>query len=710
MPRSILFTQRRPTTTRAIHLANHPTPNRRRELGRLWSGVLSGVFCGVLGSGGLFGCKAPLNPLGALSVGIIASPRPPENVQVNFCTDPPQKEIIQVKYLFLIDHSGSNSQNLIIDQCTGFVETNFNPRGSGVPAGSNCELNPQNNQFCTVQPPTAVPPQCPSIQPTPCPTVGCSPVAAINSYVLPNPDNNLYATDPKGTFRYPSIIEFVQAVQSSSFAKNTAFALIDFSSSVSTYPSSGGTQPGATLGFETNLSNFICQLQADQMGISPFPPTVVCPPQFQALNPGGGSTDYIGALQAAQQIITADIPTLTQPTDYVLIFISDGAPIVGFSNGNGFQPLFANYESQTQINGIIQQLIDLKKNSGTYLDNINLFTYYYFAAGNKDLQGQALLKSMAQTGLGLSYDLNSGEKLDFSQFLPTARNVSKSLLNVTVTNKNVSYWQGPPLSAATQGQPLLDSDGDGIPDSVEVLLGSDPFQADSDGNGVSDLVEYRLNGSPCAGLSQGAGCAQAAATHYQTLSKPNVPNCAALTPLPSASPGGPLIFADTDHDGLNDCEETLLGNHAGINNPSSNGSNLSDWLLFKNNVNFQTGTQPAITVPDASGKSIFDLIRANLPVGIPYQEIIHPQPALYALQTISSSLTQSCFQLNVSNLPTIGPNNQVMVEVMLSDSLGKLHYRKGLKAFAGNSLVLKFNDWNDQAEKTLGTWTQWDQP
>lgn len=42
----------------------------------------------------------------------------------------------------------------------------------------------------------------------------------------------------------------------------------------------------------------------------------------------------------------------------------------------------------------------------------------------------------------------------------------------------------PPLSAQT-----LDTDGDGVPDASEVLLGTDPMVADTDGDGKNDLAD-----------------------------------------------------------------------------------------------------------------------------------------------------------------------------------------------------------------------------
>jgi hypothetical protein len=63
--------------------------------------------------------------------------------------------------------------------------------------------------------------------------------------------------------------------------------------------------------------------------------------------------------------------------------------------------------------------------------------------------------------------------------------------------------------------PALDTDGDGLPDAVECVIGTDPTHADSDGDGISDAVEFPLIGiqtspfapnppDPCRGGTYGA--------------------------------------------------------------------------------------------------------------------------------------------------------------------------------------------------------------
>lgn len=78
---------------------------------------------------------------------------------------------------------------------------------------------------------------------------------------------------------------------------------------------------------------------------------------------------------------------------------------------------------------------------------------------------------------------------------------------------------------ARSGAQLPDSDGDGLPDEDEVKLGTDPTNPDSDGDGLMDGVEVAAGKNPLV-VDELKGCD---------------------------------IGTDVDRDGLNACEERLLG-------------------------------------------------------------------------------------------------------------------------------------------------------
>jgi hypothetical protein len=139
-----------------------------------------------------------------------------------------------------------------------------------------------------------------------------------------------------------------------------------------------------------------------------------------------------------------------------------------------------------------------------------------------------------------------------------------SLKNFVVTNLNARpfseaiYVNGrvdsndPTLAAG-----IIDSDGDGLTDELEDLVGSDPHRQDTDVDGFSDLVEYDLRTSG-----------------FDTLD-PTDADCKA-----------DIDKYDTDGDGLRDCEERFAGT-----NPKKFDSDLDG---FGDGMELLYGSNPAI--------------------------------------------------------------------------------------------------------------------
>jgi hypothetical protein len=119
---------------------------------------------------------------------------------------------------------------------------------------------------------------------------------------------------------------------------------------------------------------------------------------------------------------------------------------------------------------------------------------------------------------------------------------------------------------ALKGQNMVDSDGDGVPDEVEVSLGLDPTNPDTDGDGLMDGVELKM------GLD------------------PKTPNI-----LKGCNP-----FLDSDGDRLNDCEEMVLGTDPCTGD--TDGDGLPDL------VEVLSGTDPLVPedLKDSDGDGIPD--------------------------------------------------------------------------------------------------------
>ncbi|MBK7860975.1 MAG: calcium-binding protein [Archangiaceae bacterium] len=107
-------------------------------------------------------------------------------------------------------------------------------------------------------------------------------------------------------------------------------------------------------------------------------------------------------------------------------------------------------------------------------------------------------------------------------------------------------------TVSRQGEMLVDTDGDGLPDKDEPSFGTDPTVADSDGDNINDGIEVKMAMNPLS---------------YDTIS-----GCGALD--------------DTDGDRLFDCEERVLGTDACITD--TDGDGLPDF------VEYHTGTNPLV--------------------------------------------------------------------------------------------------------------------
>ena len=92
-------------------------------------------------------------------------------------------------------------------------------------------------------------------------------------------------------------------------------------------------------------------------------------------------------------------------------------------------------------------------------------------------------------------------------------------------------------SIARDGQLLLDSDGDAVPDDDETARGTDPAKADTDSDGLMDGVEVKMG----------------------------------MNPLVFDMVNGCNASLDTDTDRLNDCEERVLGTDPCISDSDGDG-------------------------------------------------------------------------------------------------------------------------------------------
>ncbi|MDQ7075704.1 MAG: hypothetical protein Q9O24_11265 [Gammaproteobacteria bacterium] len=154
----------------------------------------------------------------------------------------------------------------------------------------------------------------------------------------------------------------------------------------------------------------------------------------------------------------------------------------------------------------------------------------------------------------------------------------------------------------------LDSDADGLKDSDEVVLGTDPHNADSDGDGVQDGVEVGLTYPALAAIdTDNDGIIDALESDLLDddgdLFSNQQDNANADPCLPNALSIVCLALSDADGDGLSDVQEVALGTNS--NNADSDGDGIDDGVEVGANY-------PTVAALDGDGDGIIDALDSNL--------------------------------------------------------------------------------------------------
>ncbi len=215
-------------------------------------------------------------------------------------------------------------------------------------------------------------------------------------------------------------------------------------------------------------------------------------------------------------------------SNYVIFFVSDGAPWVLDPQDGTKSILQSSDLIQADVNNIVTLKDNTAYSDyvdGITLNTVYYTNEFWIPtppAGmsatditnltNGIQQADQLLSDMAlKWGGGTHLSLLNGQAIDFQQFAIPQKINHFDLREVFVYDVNEA-WDVDKNGFATLN---LDTDGDGLSDITEKALGSDPTKIDSDGNGISDFVEYYLNGKPCASngckgaaMSVPASCAQ----------------------------------------------------------------------------------------------------------------------------------------------------------------------------------------------------------
>ncbi len=445
------------------------------------------------------------------------------------------------------------------------------------------------------------------------------------------------------------------------------------------------------------------------------------------------TTNYINALsetylELRNELLNAELESLPL-SKYVVVFVSDGIPDVDSSDDRG-----------NNLDQIVESVEAINKLIKTFRVGDFALHTAYIASGQAafDAEAQDLLKRMANAGGGNFRSFPNGEELnflfvDFSVLrrvftLKTfsAMNMNAVLDNAQITpvtipsvlpagtNMGMGATSGMPEENLTGlgfdidgnpvpmpnpnmfldidgnlypdcGEPLTDSDGDGLSDLVEIEIGSHPLVPDTDDDGLSDYIEWDLRGDglnpidpsdaqcfvpgPCIDMNPVDGfcdclgdrddngvcdcvddpdeeCVDAMGHDCVDTDMDGLCDC------PDVNMDGRCDYRDRDRDGLNDCEEVLFGTSQRGNDTDADGLPDLTEVRFKtspgendvqedldadttlNGIEIQAGTNPSC--PDAAFRS-----------RLAYR---------YSLDELGIDDARTCYEFEVSNislLPTL---------------------------------------------------------
>ncbi len=179
---------------------------------------------------------------------------------------------------------------------------------------------------------------------------------------------------------------------------------------------------------------------------------------------------------------------------------------------------------------------------------------------------------------------------------------------------------------------ILDTDRDGLPDSFETTIaninqfGISYLYSDFTGQGYSDLVRVTM------GIAQGA----------------YLPVCNSLN--------------DTDGDGLNDCEEALLG--TGKNQADTDGDGIPDYLEVRFGMNPLDPNDYYNSVT-GDGYTNYQKVKMGIPTKIflPQNDLAYMPVYQTMPQANTVNPVNSCYSFLIKNIPIVNVSNGNQIKI-----------------------------------------------
>ncbi|MEZ4271920.1 MAG: VWA domain-containing protein [Myxococcota bacterium] len=347
----------------------------------------------------------------------------------------------------------------------------------------------------------------------------------------------------------------------------------------------------------------------------------------------GSNTGYDKALAQAFLLLDADMARLSDKAKslsrYEVIFLSDGLPFPDNCPGEENSPdaAIAAVKRLSALSTLHKVPITF---STAFASHPRMFDPCEGPGGPGQLpicpdngcsstpnsiplgpQVRNLLQQMAKEGQGTFTQFDNGDSITFAGFdFADARRIF-ALSNFVAANVNA-------LPRPDRVAP--DSDGDGLSDEDELLLGSSPYLADTDDDGFSDALEWRFRLSGFDALD------------------------------PTDATCEPLTRVDTDGDGLLDCEEIFLGTLRRRIDTDNDGIPDNIEVKFGTNANSSTPLQDLQSDADADGGSDADELRWHTDPAVDDVAQRSRFAYIYSQRELPVTTGQACYEFEVSNI------------------------------------------------------------
>jgi hypothetical protein len=498
-------------------------------------------------------------------------------------------------------------------------------------------------------------------------------------------------TDPDRIFRTEGLIEYL----SGNFSDNEYFALMNFYCPIddngcqaSAGSNNEGVIPDKTKGVGSNLtpsndySPFMKNKASDNSSSRPFKNIVE---NFRDTpDESNRGTNYGKALKSIRDLIVEDVRIQItrhnnsvietgneeleiKPAIYKIVFTSDGQPTD--TSPDMYQTELIDYITN-QIKSLEQDV-----EYGPFIRKIYFSTAFYHFREISDAEN--LLRDMAEAGGG-KYISFFNQSIDFEKLLNVPIVKVRTTEEYFIVNNVNTVWNR--ITSSLEA----DTDGDGIPDSREIPGCED--KVDCDFNGLSDHVEEYVFGTPCTVDVDFYGKPYCDLEYKKDICD---------TEDTSSNPS-----IDNDNDGLNQCEENLLG--TSDKKYDSNDDGIMDGLAFRFGLDLVkaiSGTSRPQSEVDSDNDKVsnFDEVKFNTPVDFENDSIKGLKPYIYTKflkPPTSDNPYKRCYHLEVDDISVVSPNDELEIHFVQKEAngAGRLFYKRVRKKATDKKFIFQPED------------------